>query len=677
MRDFISLLVGSFIATTTISIAGNITSWTTGEYENNSNLTKQLNIENAKRLKVTIKGETEQGWDYINIYDKDNNLIRKVSGDIDESFNVIGSSIIANLVSDDSNVDSGVTVSIEDISNESNNDMTEWTTGAYSNNEKSLIKLYSAGADKVKVSIKGKTESGYDFIVIKNSQGKIIKKLSGSINANFVVNGSYITAQLISDDSTTDSGVTVKISPIKKFILYTYAPPSKEYYPDINETWDYYKGANLDTISKIDPNNKVLFKSAENKKHNLKYYLDIRDMVFNINGDEDVSKPGLDINGVDILRGYNEENNETEKENAKPKDIPQSTLEDLNETVSKYKNDPNLKGYWICDEPFPSAYDNLAIVIDEIKQIDPKHPAIVNIGRNEWTTKENLNNFLDKTKVEIFSFNFSIFWRYSEIDGIKYYGGWEGESEKHQVEEFFKRINMIRDLAKSHNSSFMYIAQLVGTEGKDPVEASEERKQGLMWKTPSEDELRWEAYIALTYGAHGLSWFFWEYDGNQADAWGLVDKPDDEQGILYEALQNVNKDISKLKDIMVTLESERVYHNDDRNISKHRPVVAEETNTTVVIGLFEISDKDLYDGYHYFMITNKDYTEELTENYYLMPTKDDYRDIPDNANINLEYFDISTNQWKKIQLHKNKFTSYLAPGEGKLFRFRFSPMIVQ
>ena len=675
MKKYLLLLLASIVATTTLSAANNIKSWTTGEYENNTNLSKTLKIDKAKVLKVTVNGNTEQGADFIYIYDQNNKLVRKVSGNMHEAFKVLGSSIKVQFISDDSKTSSGATVSIKNISNKPHINNSTWKTGAYGNYEDSQMRLYINGANKLKVSIKGKTEQGYDFVSIYDSKGKLIKKLSGKINKNFIVNGSNILAKLTSDDSTTDKGVRIHISPVREFTLYTYAPPTKSDYPDVNETWDYYKGANLDTISRIDPTNKPLFKSAENKKHNLKYYLDIRHMVFSTNGNKEDSRPGLDKNGVDLLRGYNED---TDEANVKTQNISKATLKNLKKIVKQYKNDPNLKGYWICDEPFPSAFENLKKVIKTIKKIDPYHPSIVNIGRNEYTAddenetkdREKINKFLKNTGIKMFSFNFSIFWRYSEINGTKYYGGWEGESEERQVKLYYQRMKDIRDIAQDNNSDFMYVAQLVGTEGKDPVEPSPEHEQGLMWKTPNENELRWEAYTALTYGAHGLSWFFWEYSGNESQAWGLVDKPDKEQGILYEALQNVNKDISKLKDIMATLKSTKVYDN-DKNLAQHKPIVAENNDSSILVGLFEKISKRFYKHKHYFMLTNKDYNEELTENYYLKINRKDYPDMPDNVNINLEYFDISTNQWKRVELDKNKFTTYLDAGEGKLFRFTF------
>jgi len=448
------------------------------------------------------------------------------------------------------------------------------------------------------------------------------------------------------------NGTTVPSDTSKnKFRLTAYNPPSKiEYngeYPNssFDDVWQYYKDANLETISRIDPNNKGLFESA--KKHGLKYYIDIRHIFF-----EDV----LDSNGVDYLRGVQNPDDENASENVEPEEIPQSILDRVKKLVKKYKDDPDLDGYWVCDEPFPTGYKNIAKVIKTIKDIDPKHLSIVNIGRNEATTESNITRFLKTTDIKMFSFNFSIFWTKAGYDK------WE-TTEKEQVEAYYKRFDMMRKLALDNNRSFGFIAQMVGTENNDP--------ENIKWRTPTDEEDRWEAYTALVYGVHSLSWFFWEFDGDSDKGWGLLDKPQEQREHIYSAIQSVNKEINKLKDIMATLTSVRVYHNDTKSI-EHRPVIAEDSDSRIIVGLFEKTDKRQALGKHYFMLVNKDYKEEITENYYIKVLRSEYPDAPaDDAKVSLEYFDTTTNSWKDVKIKDNKFTAYLDAGEGKLFRFEF------
>lgn len=61
------------------------------------------------------------------------------------------------------------------------------------------------------VTISGTTESGYDYLYIYDENNVEVKRLDGSINEHFVVNGSSIKARLVTDYSITESGISVKI----------------------------------------------------------------------------------------------------------------------------------------------------------------------------------------------------------------------------------------------------------------------------------------------------------------------------------------------------------------------------------------------------------------------------------------------------------------------------------
>ena len=86
--------------------------WTSGTYENNSDITEILTKPGASSLEVTVSGATEINFDYLTIIDA-NNESRVFHGDIHETFVVNGSSITIRFQSDSSIVASGVTVSIQ------------------------------------------------------------------------------------------------------------------------------------------------------------------------------------------------------------------------------------------------------------------------------------------------------------------------------------------------------------------------------------------------------------------------------------------------------------------------------------------------------------------------------------------------------------------------------------
>ena len=199
-----------FLIFSSILTASDITSWTTGKYKNNSTLVKELHIDGASKLKVKITGTTENGYDFVYIYSANGSLIKKLSGVLDEEFIVDDSSITAKLISDNTVIYGGVTITIEKTSSNSTG-ATSWTINNYFNLSNIEKKLDIEGADKLLVTIDGKTEANCDFLTITDEQGNEIKKLSGIFHRTFIVNGSSILANFVSDDSTTDRGFKVKI----------------------------------------------------------------------------------------------------------------------------------------------------------------------------------------------------------------------------------------------------------------------------------------------------------------------------------------------------------------------------------------------------------------------------------------------------------------------------------
>jgi len=189
-----------------------LTTWSTGAYGNNEDRSETLHIAGATRLRVTVQGETESGYDFIYLYDENNQQIAKLDGKMNETYTVTGDSITARLTSDGSVTKSGVTVTIESVTDDGgNDDLTTWTTGAYDNNEDRSETLHIAGETRLRVTVQGETERGYDFIYLYDENNQRIAKLDGKIDKTYTVDGGSITARLTSDGSITKSGVTVTI----------------------------------------------------------------------------------------------------------------------------------------------------------------------------------------------------------------------------------------------------------------------------------------------------------------------------------------------------------------------------------------------------------------------------------------------------------------------------------
>lgn len=95
-------------------------SFTVGRYANNNNdsyldnlnLNKMLSIPEAEALEVTVEGETEESYDFLVIYDSNKKIVRRLSGLLDETFTVRGSSIFIHFSSDNRTTKKGVLVKV-------------------------------------------------------------------------------------------------------------------------------------------------------------------------------------------------------------------------------------------------------------------------------------------------------------------------------------------------------------------------------------------------------------------------------------------------------------------------------------------------------------------------------------------------------------------------------------
>ena len=103
-----------------ISYSTNNDEWISGtdasEYSDNLDISKLITMNSATQLSITVEGETEEGYDWIAVYDEDNNLLYQDDGNLDSTpFTVDGSSVIIKLHSDGSVSRDGATITIRGL----------------------------------------------------------------------------------------------------------------------------------------------------------------------------------------------------------------------------------------------------------------------------------------------------------------------------------------------------------------------------------------------------------------------------------------------------------------------------------------------------------------------------------------------------------------------------------
>ena len=418
---------------------------------------------------------------------------------------------------------------------------------------------------------------------------------------------------------------------LQEFLLSAYNPPgtSTTTPPYADSLFTDYKNAGFNNFLWIYDDDSLLQKIHQ---YGFKYFVNIQSIG---NEDDDIEF---------LLRGENEE---------APPDITENLLQELDTLVDKYKDDPDLLGYYICDEPFASGFDNIAKVVARIKEKDQTRICYVNLWpyfvneESDNTPVEGdesyIEKFIQKTKIDLLS-----------SDRYNFYN-LDDDGNYDDIEEYFNQIERIRKKSLKYYIPFCNIVQAVGTNGTSVSWDSQGDGEHLDWRTPSRAEHRWLVYSSLTYGVHGIVWFHWD-----CCDWGVIENPDRDS--IYASLQSINKEIDSLKQIMFKLKTKSVYHLNGKQIYRvnNTPDIILEgsQNTKLIVGSFENENNNE----NYFMLMNKDYyNSESTQ------IKINYR-LTD-----LEEFNISNNTWESVPFQTDSdgdvFDINLRAGSGKLYKF--------
>ncbi|MEN8194604.1 MAG: hypothetical protein ABFS12_17420, partial [Bacteroidota bacterium] len=421
---------------------------------------------------------------------------------------------------------------------------------------------------------------------IENDHGVLYKELTDSIHWSLMFSelGEHdIKLKLFNDTDTTEKIITVNVTDKywdqKEFLLSAWSPPYAWYGPPYEDTvFAYYKNANFNNALWVRDDDALMQKIQQ---HRLKYYLLITPII-----------------GELYLRAPDKQT---------PPEVTEEMLQRLDAVVNKYKDDPNLLGYHICDEPHKQAFPNIGKVVERIRESDPSRLNFVNIWPSGEGYREYIDELLQITKLELLSY-----------DRYHFFNGYDGG-------EYFSNLSIIRQYALKYDIPFCNIIQGIGTNGT--VE------EHLNWRTPDEAEHRWLVYSSLAYGVHGLIWFHWH--GN----WGLTGNPDRE--IIYPSIQNINAEIDSLSQMMIQLKTVGAYHSITNENKWRLPadgiVKSVSTDTDLVVGYFKDKTED-----DYFMLMNKDYTKnistEVTLNYVL---------------DSLQFFNVNSNSWEDVGYTNN------------------------
>ena len=226
----------------------------------------------------------------------------------------------------------------------------------------------------------------------------------------------------------------------------------------------------------------------------------------------------------------------------------------LDGMIADYRDCPALNRFFVRDEPMDDYFPTLGRVVDYLHEHDPIHGEYINLlpsvavpPASPERYRQHLAAYLNAVHPQLLSYDhYNLMWR--EVPALgdlpeaavseenRARNGWEGKVfEAYDREGYYDNMEMIRTAAAEAGLPWMTIILLVEHWG---------------YRLPSEGELRWEAFNALTYGSTGLSYFtYWTPGVDHDEPWsyhnGII-LSDGTRGEKYEIVKSINRELQVL-----------------------------------------------------------------------------------------------------------------------------------
>lgn len=311
-------------------------------------------------------------------------------------------------------------------------------------------------------------------------------------------------------------------------------------------------------------------------------------------------------------------------------------LQQLDMLVDRVKNNPALEAYYIVDEPQAEQFADIATVVARIRARDSKHLLFVNMlpvfgvpGKKEQdpsiTYTKFLNQYIETVKPDLLSYDYYPFFR-----------GKDGKSYDGPV--YFVNLALVRQAAQKAHIPFLNIIQASNFEND--------------WRCPNTNEMRWQVYTTLAYGAKGISYFlYWgpkSYRGMYQDG-----QPTE----LVEPVAKLNKEMAALAPELMPLNSIAVFQTPPL-ASGAIPVPADSPVQITSPGEFVVGFFGKGKTADTFMIVNRDYKKSAIAKLSIKNKK------------LIREFNRDTSAWQDCAANgDDTFVIDLLPGDGRLFRY--------
>ena len=208
--------------------------------------------------------------------------------------------------------------------------------------------------------------------------------------------------------------------------------------------------------------------------------------------------------------------------------------ETILQIVADYQDHPALWGYYITDEPGLDRFANLSKLVKSFQKADPEHIAYINLFPN-YASPDQLGTISYQRHVEAY------------VDTVKplvlsydHYALMETGDRP----EYFPNLEVIRAEALRVGIPFMNI--FLSTPH-------------FNYRDPSAQDLRWEVYTSLAYGAKAIAYFTYltpDVENYRNGPISIYEKVTPK----YDMIRQLNLEVRNLAPWLLALKSTGIYH---------------------------------------------------------------------------------------------------------------------
>jgi hypothetical protein len=346
--------------------------------------------------------------------------------------------------------------------------------------------------------------------------------------------------------------------------------------------------------------------------------------------------------------------------------VLQNQHENYWKTITEH---PAYAGFFLEDEPLGNDLKKWKEAYELYKSIDSNsdHIALINFYPI-YTSKDNLgcnptslstndcyeqyiNEYTNSIDFDILCYDFYRFDSY-RLNG-------------HHGADYFINLEILRTKAKEKEIPLIGMIQATQFEPE--------------WKEPSFEELSWQTYTLMSYGAKGIVWFVYDMSDSDLGCYNVHYIDENIPGDTYShtrmpvanKVAKVNQYIKDLGQELINLESTHVYHTGvpqefTTPLPYNCPITV--TGGDFVVGLF----MDESSSENYFMVTNKDFNNSQVANIQLNIGHGSlYRfniSVSDNQFPETNDWEVEAN-WEVVPAQNEGYSEILAAGSGTLFKF--------